>query len=366
MIFSTNSALNGGGISTSGGSLNVTGSLFSTNSATGGSGTGGGIVSSGTLNVKTSSFHDNSAARGGGIFNGGGTNSYVSNSTFYNNTATSNGGGIFNYEDLAVTNSTFNLNSAANSGGAFYSDPYQHENDSPVRYAVVTLKNTILANSTSGGDCYNYVNGLSIPITGNNNLIRTDSAAPNACGTTAPINNTDPKLGTLTGFPSPQYYPLLSDSPAIDAGDNVTCAATPVSNTSQNGVSRPQGPRCDIGSYELALKTNTTTTVASSQNPSTFGQSVTFTANVSGTGGTPTGTVAFKDGGTTITGCGTQALSSGQATCMTSSLTVGTHIITAAYSGDTGFNTSTGTLAGGQVVTSADTSKKIYLPLITR
>jgi len=83
MIFSTNSALNGGGISTSGGSLNVTGSLFSTNSATGGSGTGGGIVSSGTLNVKTSSFHDNSAARGGGIFNGGGTNSYVSNSTFY-------------------------------------------------------------------------------------------------------------------------------------------------------------------------------------------------------------------------------------------------------------------------------------------
>jgi hypothetical protein len=39
-----------------------------------------------------------------------------------------------------------------------------------------------------------------------------------------------------------------------------------------------------------------TTTVASSQNPAVAGVAVTFTATVSGTGGTPTGTVVFLDG----------------------------------------------------------------------
>src|SRR5438045_143310 len=45
----------------------------------------------------------------------------------------------------------------------------------------------------------------------------------------------------------------------------------------------------------------TTTTVGSSLNPSTFGQSVTFTATVAGA--SPTGTVTFQDGGTNIAGC---------------------------------------------------------------
>ena len=46
----------------------------------------------------------------------------------------------------------------------------------------------------------------------------------------------------------------------------------------------------------------TTTTVASSSNPSQFGSNVTFTATVSGasSGLTPTGTVTFKDGATVI------------------------------------------------------------------
>src|SRR6185369_2530840 len=35
-----------------------------------------------------------------------------------------------------------------------------------------------------------------------------------------------------------------------DAGDNTTCAAAPVSNLDQRGVSRPQGTQCDIGAFE--------------------------------------------------------------------------------------------------------------------
>jgi hypothetical protein len=80
---------------------------------------------------------------------------------------------------------------------------------------------------------------------------------------------------------------------------------------------------------------STTTAVSSSANPSVSGQSVTYTATVSSSSGTATGTVNFKDGGTTITGCGSQSLNgSAQATCATSYATPGSHTVTAVYSGD--------------------------------
>jgi hypothetical protein len=76
----------------------------------------------------------------------------------------------------------------------------------------------------------------------------------------------------------------------------------------------------------------TTTTLASSLDPSTFGQAVTFTAAV--TPSAATGTVNFEDGTTSISGCSAVRLSGGSATCAVSTLTAGTHTITAAYSGD--------------------------------
>ncbi|MBD0369797.1 MAG: PQQ-dependent sugar dehydrogenase [Pyrinomonadaceae bacterium] len=97
------------------------------------------------------------------------------------------------------------------------------------------------------------------------------------------------------------------------------------------------------------VKANTTTTVASSSNPSVFGQSVTFTATVTSASGTPTGAVQFKDGANNL-GSPVALNASGVATFTTSSLTVGTHTITAEYGGDSNFNASTGTLSGGQMV----------------
>jgi hypothetical protein len=80
----------------------------------------------------------------------------------------------------------------------------------------------------------------------------------------------------------------------------------------------------------------TTTTLSSSANPSSFGASVTFTASV--TGSAPTGTVNFTDGGSSISGCSSVALSgSGNtrtATCSTSALAAGSHSVVASYSGD--------------------------------
>ena len=99
----------------------------------------------------------------------------------------------------------------------------------------------------------------------------------------------------------------------------------------------------------------TTTSIASSLNPSQLGQSVSFTATVSTASGTPTGTIAFMDGPAAIPGCETQPLVAGIATCATSSLSIGSHPITAAYSGDTSYSASTSP-ALDQVVTPLTTA----------
>jgi type II secretory pathway pseudopilin PulG len=95
----------------------------------------------------------------------------------------------------------------------------------------------------------------------------------------------------------------------------------------------------------------TTTSVVSNANPADVGQQVTYTTTVSLTspgGGSPpaTDTVAFMDGGTPIAGCTAQPLtgtSPGTATCqVTYANTTGSpHSISAAFSGDVNFATST-------------------------
>jgi len=80
----------------------------------------------------------------------------------------------------------------------------------------------------------------------------------------------------------------------------------------------------------------TTTAVSSSANPSALGQNVTFTATVSPSAAT--GSVTFYDSTTAL---GTMTLSSGKASLSTSTLSTGAHSITAAYSGDTNYTTST-------------------------
>jgi hypothetical protein len=85
----------------------------------------------------------------------------------------------------------------------------------------------------------------------------------------------------------------------------------------------------------------TTTTLTSSPNPSTFGQSVTFTATVAGTGGVPAGTVAFAEG-STVLASGVAVDAAGHAAFSTGALAVGTHTITATFTGSGGWLGSTG------------------------
>jgi ELWxxDGT repeat protein len=85
-----------------------------------------------------------------------------------------------------------------------------------------------------------------------------------------------------------------------------------------------------------------TTVTFSPASPVTFGTKVTFSATVAPgtTSGTPTGTVTFKDGAATLAS-GVTLNGSGVGTFSISSLGAGTQTITAVYSGDSNFQTST-------------------------
>ena len=89
--------------------------------------------------------------------------------------------------------------------------------------SILNLKNSIMANSISGGDCYNYDDGT-IAIA-SNNLIELNGTGSNACGT--PLITSDPNLGPLAdNGGDTQTMALPPGSPAIDAGDDTTCAST--------------------------------------------------------------------------------------------------------------------------------------------
>jgi uncharacterized repeat protein (TIGR01451 family) len=144
-------------------------------------------------------------------------------------------------------------------------------------------------------------------------------------------------------------------SPESYSAGPPVCVTATLSSTSTPTISDLTGTV-----FGVALAASSTTTVATSLNPSTYGDSVTFTATVSPTDGG--GTVAFyADGSVTpISDCGSAALSlvSGnyQATCVTAALNAGTHSISATYSGDSAYLTSTGGLSPQQSVQPAATS----------
>lgn len=129
---------------------------------------------------------------------------------------------------------------------------------------------------------------------------------------------------TTDGAGNASFGPLVF---AVPAGQNViTSTATDIAlaNTSE------------FSQCPAAASGGTTTTLTSSVNPSLVGQSVMFTATVSGV--SPTGTVQFFDGATLL---GTSALTGATATLTSSALAQGTHPITAVYGGDANNQTST-------------------------
>ncbi len=110
-------------------------------------------------------------------------------------------------------------------------------------------------------------------------------------------------------------------------------------------------------------KVSTLTALSAPPNAGWLGPSVVFTATVTvlaPSTGLPTGTVTFKDGTSTIAGCGTQALNNASTTsCTSSGLGAGGHAITATYNGDGRFAQSTSAALNLNVF-------RAYIPLAIR
>jgi len=155
-------------------------------------------------------------------------------------------------------------------------------------------------------------------------------------------NTTNPVFtASYSGFVNGDTQAALSGAPSL-----ITTAIT--SSSAGNYPITAAAGSLSAANYSFSFvngtltvtPASTITSVASSTNPS-YGTSVTFSAAVASSGGTPTGMVTFMDGATVL---GTGILSGGT-TYITSTLGLGSHSVTATFGGDTNFATST-TLSG--------------------
>lgn len=167
------------------------------------------------------------------------------------------------------------------------------------------------------------------------------SIAGNAVTVTASVTGISP-TGTVTFADGVNS---LCNGPVTLSGNGntqiATCSVTLTTVGNHSIVATYNGDNSNNSSTSLALvqvvnsapvtKATTTTTLASSLNPSLKGQTVTFTINLAG-GNTPTGSMTFKDGSTTLKTF--TVTINGNFTYSTKSLARGSHNLTASYSGD--------------------------------
>ena len=256
-ILSDNSAQYGGGIG-NWGTLTLRSCTLSGNSAIE---WGGGIINGGTVTVTDSTLSDNSALVGGGISSGGTVT--VMDSTLNDNYA-QDGAGIDNVGAVTVTDSTLCGNSASSGFGGGIRN-----------YAVLTVRSSTLSGNSAlnGGGLYNYAyatvtvtcstfsnntaqEGGGIFNSNGSVTVTSTIVAGNQAGSGRDIfgwtdrgghHNLiggDPMLAPLGFYGGPtQTMALLPGSPARYGGDpKATDARSQPLTTDQRGFLRPTGP----------------------------------------------------------------------------------------------------------------------------
>jgi len=246
--------VNNGGAIFNAGHVQIIGSTLDSNRAI----VGGGIynAASGVLSIDTSTLVNNQADindtplnRGGAIYNDG--QASIFRSTLANNSAWSVAGGIDNEGTLSIINSTLSGNSTTVNSGL--GSAIVGEGDLTIEYSTIT--------ENAGGASYAvFVNNIQSSVRITNSIIANNAFFD--CFFSAPIQTGGANMdsdGTCPGFTltgDPLLNPLLNNggptqthalqngSPAIDAALG-SCPAT-----DQRGEPRPDGPACDLGSYE--------------------------------------------------------------------------------------------------------------------
>jgi predicted outer membrane repeat protein len=298
-LLSGNTSANGGAISSTGTVRVLDSTLRNNHGADDPGATGGAIINDGgRLIVTSSTLTDNdTTAKGGAIQNPAGI-ARVTNSTISDNTVELNGagGGIFNFGELTVRRSTLSGNRAmgfAGNGGAIanYAQGQLTVNDSTIsgnsageagleqarggaimNFGTGTITTRTIAGNRVAGDKSiggGIVDDSPLTITasivannpGRNCLGEVDDGGFNledggTCGFADHAVNAEPRLEPLAdNGGETETRALLPTSPAINRVPprRAICEGT----VDQRGVSRPQGPACDIGAFELVMPNRT-------------------------------------------------------------------------------------------------------------
>jgi LPXTG-site transpeptidase (sortase) family protein len=264
--FDSNLSMQGGGaLGNFDGTMTVSDSSFSNNSAPSGYAGGGAIWNyTGTMTVSDSVFSGNTAGYGTATYSGYGGAIYtsgifltVTGSTFIGNSSWGLGGAIALLGAASLTNNTFQGNGATLKGGAIYTEANEKT------FTATLTNNTFAANSapTDSNLYYSAYNDGSLTLNLYNNIL-TKSATTANCATdsTATVaasnnladdstcgpgftNSTSILPGTLGYYGgSTQTIPILPGSVAL----NGTISNCPTKD--QRGVTR--GSTCDIGAFE--------------------------------------------------------------------------------------------------------------------
>ena len=267
-IVTGNTAPNGGGLNNSSstnptvaGTLTIVNSVVSNNMA---SGSGGGMqnFSTSTVTIDRSTFMgniSNGTTGGGGAQLNGAVR--ITNSTFANNSAPAgSGGGIQSNGTLGavLTNVTLSGNSSLSNGGGIHRSS---------TIATFFIRNSIIAGNTGAATSLDVSNSAAGLISEGNNII--GSVGTSTGWIMSDQLNANPMLAALAnngGF-GMTFLPMAG-SPAINMGNNCVLTATCATNnapvavtTDQRGIARPQGGSVDVGSVEvLAAPTFATVT----------------------------------------------------------------------------------------------------------
>jgi hypothetical protein len=238
--------------------------------------------------------------------------------------------------DLAVTNTADNtvsilLSQITRTGTATASD------------VVVSGTGTHMLEAKYPGDAnYNPSTSAPISVTGTTGTTATPTFSP-AAGTYATAQSvtiSDSTVGasiffTTDGTPPSTSSTKFTTAIAVSSTETIKAIAT-ATGLAPSAIAS--------ATYTIQPVIGTTTTLASSANPQVVGQNVTFTATVKPVSGSgvPTGSVTFTVNGTAQTPV---TLNAGSASFSTNQLPVGTIPVSAVYSGDANFSTSTGTFS---------------------
>ena len=241
----------GGGIATSSGHVSIEDSLVADNLSS----TGGGLaVSGGRVTVIRSTFTRNVAQSGGGAIATSGE-VHIQESSIYSNLSEFGAGAVLNGGSMEIVNTTIGANETfgsgipgiGNDGGVLHvlnSTIAEHKAPSTFRShpallnrgGVVTLVNTILANNTL--DCLGEITSLDANFfgdaTGCDVVLQPDDQTGNP-GLAAFVDD---------GIPGHGHFPLLVDSPAIDAGHDLEAPPT-------DQLGQPRIGTRDIGAVEF-------------------------------------------------------------------------------------------------------------------